>query len=325
MTRNIVDKLYERMDEKRTPLCIGLDPVMGELPMPLRKKVALQYGSNFRAAAEAFRRFNFAIIDATADLVPAFKPQSAFYEAYGNEGIRALEDTARYIKSKGAIAILDAKRNDIGKTSKAYAEAHLGQVMLPDGIMVRSPDDFDFMTVNAYLGSDGIKPFVDVANRYGKGIFILAKTSNKSSGELQDLEVGGGSEVYTEMTKLIERWGKENIGENGYSNIGAVVGATYPEEAKKLRETFQKVLFLMPGYGTQGAKAETLVNGFDSNGRGAIINSGSGITYAFSDERFAERNSPENFAEIARAVTIQSIMDINRALSNAGKLPSRWR
>ncbi len=328
MTRHAVDRLYERMDEKGTPLCIGLDPVMEELPRHLLQKVTEEYGSNFRAAAEAIRRFNFAIIDATHDLVPVFKPQSAFYEKYGHWGIEALEDTIKYAQGKGALVDLDAKRNDIGKTSGAYAEAHLGEVMLPDGTYARSLDDADFMTVNGYLGSDGIEPFTKVANRDGKGIFVLAKTSNDSSGELQDLFISDGEEIYMEMARLIEEWGSGNIGENGYSNVGAVVGATYSRETARLRNMFPSVLFLMPGYGTQGAKVETLVNGFDENGRGALVNSGSGITFAYSNKAFVGRHpdlaSPERYVEAARQATLDSIVDINRALKDAGKLPESW-
>jgi len=239
-------------------------------------------------------------------------------------GIEVLEDTVRYIKSKGAIAILDAKRNDIGKTSEAYAEAHLGEVMLPNGKIVRSPDDVDFMTVNGYLGSDGIDPFSKVADRDGKGIFVLAKTSNSSSGELQDLLIKDGEEVYMKMAKLINEWGEGNIGQHGYSNVGAVVGATFPEEAERLREMLPHVLFLMPGYGTQGAKAETLVNGFDHNGRGAIINSASGIIFAYLRKEFRDRYSPEDFAKAARSATFKSINNINDALRKAEKLPQAW-
>tara|TARA_Y100000034_G_C6855845_1_gene388918 strand:- start:540 stop:1484 length:945 start_codon:yes stop_codon:yes gene_type:complete len=313
------------MDEKGTPLCVGLDPTIRELPKPLLDEVTARYGSGFKAAAEALRRFNFAIIDATSDLVPIFKPQSAFYEIYGSEGISALEDTVRYAKSKGAMVTLDAKRNDIGKTSMAYAEAHLGHAMLPDGEIVRSPDDVDLITVNAYLGSDGINPFVEVANRDDKGMFVLVKTSNPSSGELQDLVVEGGEKVYMKMARLVDEWGRENIGESGYSNIGAVVGATFPEQAEELRKIFPNMFFLMPGYGTQGAKAETLVNGFDNNGRGAMVNSSSGIIFAYSKEKFKEVVDEKNFADAARMATIESIKDINSALEKAGKLPDGWR
>jgi len=330
MTQHIVDKIYEKMDEKQTPLCVGLDPVMEELPQPLLKEVLINWGPtrNYKTAADAIRKFNFSIIDATSDLVPIYKPQSAFYEKYGSEGVKALEDTVKYAQKKGAIVILDAKRNDIGKTSKAYAEAHLGEVMLPDGSYARSPDDVDLMTVNGYLGSDGIGPFAEVADRDGKGIFVLAKTSNKSSGELQDLLITDGPEVYMEMAKLIGEWGKDNIGEKGYSNVGAVVGATYPEEAERLRKMLPYVLFLMPGYGTQGAKAQTLVNGFDKKGRGAIVNTSSGVNFAYSNKKFRQEYpllaKPEKFAEAARQSTIDSIKGIDDALRNAGKLPNGW-
>jgi len=337
MTQNIVDKLYKKMDEKQTPLMIGLDPNLSLFPESILQDAVRRYGGTRIAAAQAIKNFNIAVIDATADLVPIYKPQSAYYEQYGSEGISALENTIAYAKSKGALICLDAKRNDIDSTSAAYAEAHLGKVLLPDGTFIPSADNVDFMTVNGYLGSDGIKPFVEVANREGKGIFVLAKTSNKSSGELQDLLIKGDQPsetfleldqpVYIRMAKLINGWG-QNLGENNYSNVGAVVGATYPEEAKKLREMLPNTLFLMPGYGAQGAKAEILVNGFDQQGRGAVVNSSRGITYAFSDKKFKEKYpdlaKPEKFAEAARQATIDSIRDINFALKNAGKLPLSW-
>jgi orotidine-5'-phosphate decarboxylase len=326
--KHVVDKLYEKMDEKQTPLMIGLDPNLAKFPKPLLQRVVDGFGANYRAAAEAIRQFNFAIIDATADLVAIFKPQSAYYEQYGSEGIRVLEDTVRYARSKDILVCLDAKRNDIGSTSEAYAEAHLGQVLLPDGSSARSPDDADFMTVNGYFGSDGIKPFAKVANRDGKGIFVLAKTSNSSSGELQDLLTKDGPEVYTKMGQLIDEWGSDSIGESGYSNVATVVGATYPEEAEKLRKILLNALFLMPGYGAQGAKAEILVNGFDKNGRGAVVNSSRGIIYAFSNPKFEEKHpdlaKPERFAEAARQAAVDAIADINNALKNAGKLPKKW-
>jgi len=326
MTQNIVDNLYKKMDEKQTPLMIGLDPNLSLFPEHVLRDATNRFGSTRIAAAQAIKNFNIAVIDATADLVPIYKPQSAYYEQYGSDGIRTLEDTIAYAKSRGALVCLDAKRNDIDSTSAAYAEAHLGKVLLPDGNFIPSADNADFITVNGYLGSDGVKPFIEVANREGKGIFVLVKTSNKSSGELQDLLVGNKT-VYMTMAQLINSWG-QNIGENNYSNVGAVVGATYPEEAKKLREMLPNTLFLMPGYGAQGAKAEILVNDFDQQGRGAVVNSSRGITYAFSDKKFKEKYpdlaKPEKFAEAARQATIDSIKDINLALRNAGKLPSSW-
>ncbi|MBI2044089.1 orotidine-5'-phosphate decarboxylase [Candidatus Pacearchaeota archaeon] len=323
----MVDRLYSKMDEKKTPLCVGLDPNLKAFPKPLLDEVTIEFGSNYMAAAEAIKRFNFKIIDATHDLVPVYKLQSANYEQYGYYGVKALEDTVKYAKSKGAMVILDAKRNDIGHTATAYAESHLGKVLLPDGAYLRSADDFDFMTVNGYLGSDGILPFVEVANRDNKGIFVLAKTSNPGSGELQDLEIYGWK-VYEIMANLVNQWGKSNIGKSGYSNIGAVVGATYPEEASKLRRILPNALFLMPGYGRQGGKAEILVNGFDHNGRGAVVNSSRAIIYAFSDEEFMKKHpefaKPEKFVEATRQATIDAVAEINDALRKAGKLPSEW-
>jgi len=329
MPEHIVDKLYAKMDEKQTPLMIGLDPNLDMFPANILQR----YGfSTHGSAASAIMEFNIAIIDATHDLVPIYKPQSAYYEQYGSSGVKALEDTVEYAQSKGALVCLDAKRNDIGSTSTAYAEAHLGRVLLPNGNWAKSADNADFMTVNGYLGTDGIKPFVDVANREGKGIFVLAKTSNPSSGELQDLLIGGhdprfNPPVYMKMADLIKEWG-QNIGTSGYSNVGAVVGATYPEEAKTLRKRLPNTVFLMPGYGAQGAKAEILVNGFDENGRGAAVNSSRGIIYAFANEKFKEKHpelaEPEKFAEAARQATIDSIKDINTALRDTGKLPTGW-
>ena len=363
MAENVTDRIYKKMDEFETPLCVGLDPVMEKLPGPLKREVAEEFLSGdysddegMEAAAEAILRFNIAIIDATCDQVGLFKPQSAYYEVYGSHGIAALEETVEYARGKGAIVILDAKRNDIGRTSVAYAEAHLGKVLIPDGTYIRSADDVDMMTVNGYLGSDGIKPFAEVANRDGKGIFVLAKTSNKSSGELQNQKLLGekfvppdelegqlpellfsdGPEVYMEMARLINEWGAGNIGDSGYSNVGAVVGATYPEEAARLRAMLRQTLFLMPGYGTQGANADTLTNGFDEDGRGAIVGSSSGIGFAVNNPKFLEKH-PEfvnektgwpdetQFAEAARQATLDSVVDINRALAEKGKLPRHWK
>ncbi|MFH1452213.1 MAG: orotidine-5'-phosphate decarboxylase [archaeon] len=322
----MVDRLYEKMDERQTQLMIGLDPNLSLFPEHILQEAVREHGRTYLAAASAIKEFNFAIIDATADLVPIFKPQSAYYEQYGIEGIRTLEETVAYAQEKGALVCLDAKRNDIGSTSRAYAEAHLGKVLLPDGTTMTSPDNVDFMTVNGYLGSDGINPFIEVADKEDKGIFILAKTSNPSSGELQDLRVDDHP-IYIRMARLIRELG-QNIGESGYSNVGAVVGATYPAEAKRLREILPHTLFLMPGYGAQGAKAEILVNGFDEEGRGAVVNSSRGITFAFSNEDFRKKYPnvaiPEKFAEAARLATIDSIIDINHSLKDANKLPSNW-
>lgn len=329
MTEHVIDRLYQSMARVKTPLCIGLDPDLSKFPQSILDRVSrIDDGGSHRAAATAIRIFNYAIIDATCDIVGIYKPQSAYYEKHGHWGVEALEDTADYAREKGAIVILDAKRNDIGRTSEAYANAHLGKVLAPNGQYIQSADNVDFITVTAYLGSDGVKPFVDVADKFDKGIFVLAKTSNPSSGDLQNLKLESGIEVYVKMAELINEWGKGNIGECGYSNIGAVVGATMPKEAAKLRTLLSYAVFLMPGFGTQGAKAEMLTNGFDKNGRGAIVSSSSGITYAFSNDKFAKRHpqlaQPEKFAQAARQETLDNIVDITAALKNANKLPRQW-
>jgi len=335
---HVVDKLYQEMDEKQSPLVIGLDPNLDKFPAPLLQQMTEKYKLNkdssdldyFAAAAEAIKMFNFAIIDATADLVAMFKPQSAYYEQYGHLGIKVLEETAAHIRSKGCMADLDAKRNDIGPTSAAYAEAHLGEVTMVDGTKRRSLDDFDFITTNAYLGSDGIKPFTKVADRDNKGIFVLAKTSNPGSGELQDLVLEDGKTVYAKMGELINQWGESNIGERNYSNVGAVVGATHGDQAAVLRKLLKHVLFLMPGYGAQGGKADILVAGFNEDGYGAVVNSSRGITYAFADEKFLKRHprfagKPEMFAEAARQSAIDSVAEINGVLHEKHKLPAGWK
>lgn len=325
---HIFDRLLGKMDEKKTPLMIGLDPNLSKFPETILKESKFSIWQGMEAAAEVIKSFNFNIIDATHDLVPIYKPQSAYYEQYGSEGIRALEDTVKYAKEKGAMVCLDGKRNDIGPTSEAYAEAKLGKVLLPDGTYTRSSLDFDLLTVNGYLGTDGIKPFVEVCNRDGKGIFVLTKTSNPSAGELQDRVVEMKDKVYIEMAKLVKDWGSDGIGERGFSNIGAVVGATYPEEAEEIRRLFPQIFFLLPGYGAQGGKAQTLVNAFNEEGYGGVVNSSRGIIYAFSNNKFREKYpelaKPEKFAEAARQATSDSIIEINIALKEAGKLPKNW-
>lgn len=327
--KHVFDKLLDKMDEKKTPLMIGLDPNLEKFPKYLLEDANKSSKNRpFIDAALAIESFNRAIIKATHDLVAIYKPQSAYYEQYGSEGISALEDTVKYAKGKGAMVCLDGKRNDIGSTSTAYAEAKLGRVFMPDGSYQRSSLDVDLLTVNGYLGTDGINPFVEVCNRDGKGIFVLTKTSNPSAGELQDKVMEDGDKVYIEMAKLVGEWGSKGIGERGFSNIGAVVGATYPEEAEEIRRLFPHMFFLLPGYGAQGAKAKTLVNGFNEEGYGGVVNSSRGIIYAFSNEKFSEKYpylaKPEKFAEAARQATIDSISEINTALKEAGKLPKNW-
>jgi orotidine-5'-phosphate decarboxylase len=243
------------------------------------------------------------LMDSLSDIIPAVKFQSAYYELLGPAGAITLQQSMAYAKSLGMAVILDAKRNDIGSTAKAYAEAYLGNTHY----------NADALTVNGYLGTDGIKPFVEICRNKGKGIFILVKTSNPSSGELQDLSLAGGMTVYEKMAQLVNGWGSDIIGEHGYSSIGAVAGATYPEELRQLRDIMPKAMLLVPGYGAQGGGAEDVKHGFDKKGNGAIVNSSRGLMCAWKSEKFSGRYTHEDFCEAARAEAIQ----MKKALADA--------
>ncbi len=327
---NVADKLLEKIDEKQNPCIVGLDPVLERIPQHLIE------GDSFEDVANAFRKFNFAIIDAISDLIPAVKPQIAFYEKYGFEGVKAFEDTVNYAHSKGLIVIEDGKRNDIGNTAQAYAEGHLGKVKTK--LSDKSSFNVDVLTVNPYLGSDGIKPFTDVCKEHGKGIFILVKTSNKSSGELQDrlveiteeekfelMELGieineNKTQLYNLVALQVNKYAQEFRGNRGYSPIGAVVGATYPSQAETLRKIMPNSFFLVPGYGAQGGGADDIIPCFNIDGYGAVVNSSRGIIFAY--EKYGH---PEKFAEAARHATQLMIQDINSTLKKANKLPLKWR
>lgn len=265
------------------------------------------YGDTFRAVAEAILEFNIGIIDAVADFVPVVKPQIAFYEQYGHEGVRIFEETLHYARHKGLIAIADVKRGDIGSTAEAYAKAFLGKVEV-FGKEVFS-FDADAVTVSPYLGYDGIKPFIHEAQKYGKGIFILVKTSNSSSGDLQDLEMKDGHAVYEIMAKYVESWWADCIGKSGYSCVGAVVGATFPTQARKLRKLMPHNIFLVPGYGAQGATAADVKNCFNKDGSGAIINSSRGIIYAWQNSNIY---TEKDYVQAAR----DAVIKMNEELSN---------
>ena len=258
--KNAIDNLIEKIKEKNNPTVIGLDPRYDMIPNCIKNK----YGQDLKGVADAIIEFNKDLIDAVYDIIPAIKPQIAFYEMFGVEGIRAFEETCKYAKSKDLVVIADMKRGDIGTTAEAYSNAAIGRTTI--GEEFQKIFDVEFVTVNPYLGTDGIKPFVEDCKKYGKGIFVLVKTSNKSSGELQDLETKDGEKIYEKVAKLVNEWGKDLIGENGYSSISAVVGATYPEQLKELREKMPHSYFLIPGYGAQGGKAADIVLGFDENG-----------------------------------------------------------
>ena len=273
------DTLIEKIAEKHNPTVMGFDPVLDYIPEEMKKRAANEYGNTFKAAAEAILEFNKALIDSVADLIPAVKPQSAFYEMYGIEGLIALEKTIAYAKEAGLYVILDVKRNDIGSTAEAYAKAYLGTTKLFDGAEAEATP-VDCVTVNPYLGIDGVEPFAKICAERDKAAFILVKTSNKSSGDFQDLDAGG-MPLFHRVAAKIDEWGAETITEKGYSALGAVVGATYPRQLAELRRLMPHTFFLIPGYGAQGGTAKDIVGAFDKTGSGAIVNSSRGLMCAY--------------------------------------------
>ncbi len=303
-----LDRLIDRITEMQNPTVAGLDPKLEYVPESIKDECFKKYGRSLKGAAEALISFNKALIDSLYDIVPAVKPQAAYYEMYGYEGVRALCETIAYAKSKGMFVITDAKRNDIGTTMQAYAAAHLG--LTDVGGMDIEPFGADALTVNGYLGSDGIAPLLDICQKQDKGIFVLVKTSNPSSGELQDMKLESGKTVYEQMGAMCEKWGEALPGKYGYSGVGAVVGATYPEMLKELREKLPHTFFLVPGYGAQGGGAEDTKYAFDKNGIGAVINSSRGIMCAWK----AQGKSHEAFAEAAREEALRMREDLRQFL-----------
>lgn len=294
-----MDRLLEKIVEKQNPTVAGLDPKLAYVPAYLREKSYEQYGKTFEGAANALLLFNKGLIDALYDIVPAVKPQAAYYEMYGWQGVKALAETIAYAKEKGLYVITDGKRNDIGATMQAYAAAHLGATEIEG----EAPEAFgaDALTVNGYLGTDGIAPLLSICKEKDKGIFVLVKTSNPSSGELQDRKLETGETVYRAMGGMCEAWGKELSGRYGYSGVGAVVGATYPDQLGELRKALPHTFFLVPGYGAQGGGAKDVAPGFDESGLGAIVNSSRGIMCAWQKENCA----PEEYAQAARREAIR--------------------
>ena len=288
------DRLIENIVKMQNPTVAGLDPKLDYVPESIKTKCFEKYGKTLEGAAAALFEFNKALIDALYDIVPAVKPQAAYYEMYGWQGVKALCDTIAYAKSKGMFVITDGKRNDIGTTMEAYATAHLGHT----DVAGESIDAFgaDALTVNGYLGTDGIKPFAKICDSDDKGIFVLVKTSNPSSGELQDMKLETNESVYEHMGKMCEGWGEDLMGKHGYSAVGAVVGATYPEQLGEMRTKLPHTFFLVPGYGAQGGGADDVKNAFDENGLGAIINSSRGIMCAWKKQGLTE----DDFAVAAR-------------------------
>ena len=306
----MINQLVAKIKKTQAPIVVGLDPMLNYIPEQVQKKAFEEKGETLAGAAEAIWQFNKAIVDATYDLIPAVKPQIAMYEQFGVEGVIAFKKTVDYCKEKGLVVIGDVKRGDIGSTSEAYAVGHLGKVQV--GSQTYAGFDEDFATVNPYLGSDGVKPFIKVCKENNRGIFVLVKTSNPSSGELQDKLVDG-KPLYELVGKMVDEWGSDCIGESGYSEVGAVVGATYPEQGKILRAIMPRTYILVPGYGAQGGKGKDLVHFFNEDGLGAIVNSSRGIIAAYKQEVYAKFGA-EHFADASRQAVLDMIADIQGAL-----------
>ena len=302
------DRLIKKIIETNNPTVVGLDPLIDYVPEFIRNECFMKDGQTLEAAAKAVFRFNKAIIDEIYDVVPAIKPQAAYYEMLGWRGVKVLEKTIRYAQSKGMFVMTDGKRNDIGATMTAYAAAHLGNTAVGGNLI--EAFGADALTVNGYLGTDGIVPLREICEKKDKGIFVLVKTSNKSSGELQDQKIDG-TPVYAVMGDMCEKWGSEQIGEYGYSSVGAVVGATYPEQLTELRQRLPHTFFLVPGYGAQGGGAEGLKGAFDANGLGAVINSSRAVMCAYKKEGCDERE----FAKAARREVLRMRDDINSVIN----------
>ena len=306
----MINKLVENIKKTEAPIVVGLDPTMKMVPEHIKEKAFKEYGETLEGAAEAIWQFNKEIVDHTYDLIPAVKPQIAMYEQFGVPGLITFKKTVDYCKSKGLVVIGDIKRGDIGSTSEAYAVGHLGKVMV--GSKACYGFDEDFVTVNPYLGSDGVNPFIKVCKEEKKGIFVLVKTSNPSSGEFQDRKLSDADNrpLYEIVGQKVAEWGADAMGDD-YSYVGAVVGATYPEMGAALRKVMPKSFILVPGYGAQGGKAEDLVHYFNEDGLGAIINSSRGIICAYQKEAYA-KFGPEHWGEASRAAVEDMIKDINQ-------------
>ena len=305
----MINKLIAKIQKTKAPIVVGLDPMLSYIPEHIQKKAFEEYGETLEGAAEAIWQFNKEIVDKTYDLIPAVKPQIAMYEQFGIEGLKAYKKTIDYCKSKDLVVIGDIKRGDIGSTSAAYAVGHLGKVQVGSKCYV--PFDEDFATVNPYLGSDGVKPFIEVCQEEGKGIFVLVKTSNPSSGEFQD-QLVDGRPLYELVGEKVAQWGEEHMGDS-YSYVGAVVGATYPEMGAVLRKLMPKTFILVPGYGAQGGQGKDLVHFFNEDGLGAIVNSSRGIIAAYKQEKYASFGA-ESFGDASRAAVEDMAADIRQAL-----------
>ena len=306
--KNAIDSLIDKIKETGNPTVMGLDPRYEMLPECVTNK----YPKTLEGAAQAIIEYNKALIDETCDIIPAIKPQIAFYEMFGVPGMKAFEETCKYAKEKGMIVIVDAKRGDIGSTAAGYSNAYLGKTKIGD--IEESIFDVDFITVNPYMGTDCVKPFIEDCKKYNKGLFILVKTSNPSSGELQDIKLESGEEVYTNVAKLVEKWGEELRGEYNYSSIAAVVGATYPKQLEDIRKTAPHTFFLIPGYGAQGGKPEDIALGFDENGLGGIVNASRSLMCAYKSDRWKDEFQESDYAKATRAEAIRMKEELNSVL-----------
>ena len=307
---NAIDNLIEKIKETNSPIVMGLDPRYEMIPEIVRKK----YTNDLEGISKAILEYNKELIDNTYDIIPAIKPQLAFYEMFGIEGMKAFKETCEYAKEKGMIVIADAKRGDIGSTAKGYSNAYLGKTTIgKEEIEVFK--NIDFLTVNPYMGVDSIKPFMEDCIKYDKGIFVLVKTSNPSSGELQDLRLENGQTVYEHVAELVEEWGKEIRGKYNYSSVAAVVGATYPKQLEEIRKKAPHTYFLIPGYGAQGGKAEDIALGFDANGLGGIVNASRSLMCAYKAEEWKEKYSEEEYGKATRAEAIKMKDELNRAIN----------
>ena len=297
--KNIIDQLIEKIKIMKNPTVIGLDPRYEMLPKYVKDK----YPKTLEGVGQAIIEYNKELIDAIYDIIPAIKPQIAFYEMYGISGMQAFKETCEYAKQKGMFVIADIKRGDIGSTAQGYSNAYLGKTKIEEN--EQSLYDIDFVTVNPYMGTDCVKPFIDDCKKYNKGLFILVKTSNPSSGELQDEKLENGEEVYTRVAKYVEKWGEELRGEYNYSSISAVVGATYPEQLKELRKIAPHTFFLIPGYGAQGGKPQDIALGFDKNGLGGIVNASRSLMCAYKSDMWKDKFEEKDYAKATRAEAIR--------------------
>ena len=305
----MIRQLIEKIQKTKAPICVGLDPMLDYIPEHVLSKALEEFGETLEGAAEAIWQYNKEIIDHVYDLIPSVKPQIAMYEQFGIEGLQAYVKTVNYCQEKGLLVIGDAKRGDIGSTSSAYATAHIGKVQVGSNRLTAFGTDF--LTINPYLGTDGVKPFVDVCKEEDKGLFVLVKTSNPSSGEFQDRLIDGRP-LYELVAEKVVEWGAQSM-DGTYSNVGAVVGATYPEMSRILRKLMPNTYFLVPGYGAQGGTAEDLKPCFNEDGLGAVVNSSRGIIAAYKQDKY-KKYGAEHFGEASRQAVIDMVTDINRVL-----------